>query len=419
VKTFFCTAALIGSLVALPAIAAPIVIQPPAPAYDKEVFEAVVRDAMDFPMSRGFSAVVIRNGQFVQEVSGGLAQEHANSASNVAFTMDTPTNIGSAVKVLSFVATLRAFEDAPQGKSVQQWLDSPIVPHLPAAWRNHVNAQNGAAHQQLRKVTFRQLMQHRSGWGEKPGPTMFDRMVAGVTPAQFGTRQYQNVNATIITYLLPRIVDPAWAAATDQAAVNQNIAPGNAQWYGQRYGARFETIMQGMFNAVLPTSIQPSCDPAVDYPAMGRKFAYSYATPFGGTGTWYSEKLTNGGCHAQGGYYLSMRELAMFWATFQATDNILQDSTKALMYNDAVDPWSLNQLGWARIVNSPSIKENFGVNGNPSHNGAHLAYKAAMVKLPLGYMAFIATNQTSTNTASNLEDLMKNAFVQAMAANFE
>jgi CubicO group peptidase (beta-lactamase class C family) len=409
--------ALAGCLLALP-VAANVVVMPPPPTFDPQAFEAEIREAMDFPISRGYSAVIIRNGQFVHQVSGGLAQDNGNASADIPFTMDVPTNIGSSVKVLSFVAMLRAFESGAEGKTVEQWLDTRILSYLPAAWRIYTNAQSSSAHFWLRRVTFRQLMQHRSGWGARPGPAVFDRFIAGVTPAQYGERQYQNINATIVTYLLPRIIDPAWAVATDKAAVDANIANNDAAWYGARYGARFETLMQSMFSKVQPTPIRPSCDPAVDYGNRNRSFALSYTTTFGGTGSWYSEKATNGGCHAQGGYYMSMRELAMFWATFQATESIVKNSTKALMYVDSHDATFRDQLGWARIVYSPFLKTNFKVNGNPSHNGLHMSYKSAMIKLPNGYMAMIATNRSDVS-ASALEDLLKNAFVQGMIANFD
>lgn len=411
-------AALIAGTAALSAGANPYANQPQI-TFDKEVFEAIIRDSMTFPSARGFSAVVIRNGQFVQEVSGGLAQDHpTNNALDVPFTMNVPSNIGSTIKVMSFIALLRVFESGAQGRTLQQWLNTPIVPYLPGAWRNYVNAQPGAAHQALRNVTFRQLMQHRSGWGAKPGPIAFNRIQSGVDPNQFGQRQYQNINASIVTYLLPRVLNPQWAAAVDQKAIQQGIAIDDEIWYAREHGFMFEGYMRSMFAAVLPTPIWPSCDPQVDYGFTHRKFAYSYSTPFGGTGEWYSEKQTNGGCGAQGGYYMSMREMAQFWATFQATENILKNSTKALMYDDLIDPTTLNQLGWARIVASPFLKQNFNVNGSPSHNGAHMGYKAAMIDLPAGYMAMIATNQSLVN-ASQLEDLLKNAFAEAVRHNFE
>lgn len=413
----FITAAALGGLSALTASASPILVQPTL-QFDKEVFEEVIRDTMSFPGTRGFSAVIIRNGQLVHEVSGGLAQYHVNNALDVPFTMNTPTNIGSSIKVLSFIALLRVFESGAQGKTLQQWLDSPIVPYLPAAWRNYAMVQPGMAHQRLRQVTFRQLMQHRSGWGAKPGPKAFDRIVSGVDPAQFGQRQYQNINASIVTYLLPRVVNPQWAAAIDQKAINQNIAIDDARWYNREHGFMFEAYMRSMFSAVLPTPVWPSCDPQVDYGATQRKFAYSYSTPFGGTGEWYSEKQTNGGCGAQGGYYISMRELAQFWATFQATQNILKNGTKALMYDDLIDPVQRNQLGWYGIIPSPFLKQHFGANGSPSHNGAHMGYKSAMIRLPQGYMAMIATNQTVVS-ASTLEHLLKNAFAEAVRGSFE
>lgn len=415
-----CALSVATSAVAQPGFYNPGPIVNPTLSFDKQAFESSLRARLDNAgAGAGYAAIVIKDGQRVHDWADGWAIRpgYMNAYPNgVRWTVNTPANVGSTIKLASTVLLLRAFQSGYEGKTVEQWLDTPIVPYMPRAWRDFVNGRWEPQYVLMRSVTFRDLMQHRSGWSTTRPATAFGRIVQGVVPSQYGQRVYINWNYTLITYLLPRVVSPAYANWLDNtlASVNPSQASGNLE-YGQRYGLFFENWMQSqLFNRVLPTQIHPSCDPFVDYAAQGRVFARSHGSSGGG----YSEKVTNGGCHAQGGYYMSMLEMARLWATVQASENILSASTRALMYdqNEHRLPNAQDQLGWW-LSSSPFLQQNFGMFGYPAHNGGHQDFRTAVVKLPHGYMAMVTTNQPTIG-AGNLVSWTKDAFNAAVASNF-
>jgi CubicO group peptidase (beta-lactamase class C family) len=412
--------ALVTACAALPstAYAEPGVSQDISPQildFDVSALEARVRATLD-PLAAsskgGYAVTLIKGGKLVH----GWA--HGSARPGVPWTIDTPTNIGSNAKVLSTLLLLKVFESKSQVKSVEQWLATPIVPYLPRVWRQFAQTAKGPQYDTLRGVTFRDLLTHTSGWGaDTLANTLFGRIKQGIDPQHYGVRTYHNMNFTIITYLLPRVINTLSSDTIDDLIEAGGISPDDPLGYGKQYGAYFGQKMQAMlFGKVTGGGIKPSCDPAVDYGKSGRVWAYSLA-PFT-TPTW-SETAKNGGCHAQGGYYISMLELAKLWATYLASEQLLSNPTKKLMYHKSIHHLSQqpNPLGWA-LAWSGFLKQNFGMDGYPAHNGAQDGAKSSMILLPHGYMMFIGTNMGDAVSAAALPGLSKDAFGDAVQANF-
>ncbi|MEO6392330.1 MAG: hypothetical protein ABIP75_10795, partial [Pyrinomonadaceae bacterium] len=184
---------------------------------------------------------------------------------------------------------------------------------------------------------------------------------------------------------------------------------------GQIYGDYFEEWMQDNIFGVIKPQIRPSCDPAVDFPKANPAIAFAryYDAPVSGDNPrFWSEKQKNYGCHAQGGYYLSMRQLASFMANFQATDTLVSEMVRNLMYNDS-DPGA--RLVWSHVTPSAFTAEHFGVKGIPWHGGDNLGH-SAIVQFPGGYIAVGAI--TGPGNGGDVEAALKDAWGAAVADNF-
>lgn len=94
--------------------------------FDKAAYEKGVRDAFN-GKAMGYATVLIKNGQIVSEVAGGLARNAADG--NVKMSASIPAYIGSTIKFTGGVALLHLFESKnkyinPSGRSVDNWLES-------------------------------------------------------------------------------------------------------------------------------------------------------------------------------------------------------------------------------------------------------------------------------------------------------
>lgn len=123
----------------------------------------------------------------------GLARKPANGV--LSWNEQVPMHVASTSKFITAMALAAVFER--RGLS----LDTPIVDFLPQYWNPGANIQ---------KITFRQVLDHRSGFvGGVPnnaGPVFFvsarAAVEAGVSNGPAG-RDYENSNFTLLRILLP------------------------------------------------------------------------------------------------------------------------------------------------------------------------------------------------------------------------
>lgn len=366
-------------------------------------------------MSKGFAVVLIKNGKVVHEFADGLAVDKPGTANDVKMTTSMPTNIGSAFKTISAISLLNFFEnDANPAISVNQWLDKPFWLYLPQIWQNEINASKKVEVQNIKKITFRQLLQHKSGFREadlikKEQP--HDYLLAGVKSEKIGVYDYENANFTLLTYVIPNLVDPGFKQAVDAEVKSKNIASNNKLFFGKRYGDYFEQHLQSkIFNKITP-KIKPSCDPEVDYGKVNKPFARHYSSPtVDSPGTFWSEKKTNGGCHAQGGYYLSAREFAAFMANYSATETLISKSLRQSLRDEGIV--------WPEEIKSSFIKQHFGVDAIPYHGGTQDGYRAAVVQFPENYMAVAVVN-SGPMPSRDIATYLKNAWGVGLEDNFK
>lgn len=371
-------------------------------------------------MSKGFAVVLIKNGTVVRKFADGLAVDKPGTANDVKMTTSTPTNIGSAFKTISAISLLHFLEnDQNSAISVNQWLDKPFWSYLPQIWQDEINASNKLDVQNIKKITIRQLLQHKSGFRSNPVKEPHAYLLAGVKSENMGVRDYQNANIALLTYVIPNIVDPGFKNIVDAEVKSKKISSNDKKFFGKRYGDYFEQSLQSkIFNKITP-KIKPSCDPGVDYGKLNKPFALDYSSPTAdGPGTFWSEKKQNGGCHAQGGYYLSAREFAAFMANYSATETLISKSLRQSLYNPATLATRDERIVWAGEISSPFIKQHFGVDAIPYHGGAQGGYRTAVVQFPENYMAVAVVN-SGPMSSGGIATRLKNAWGTGLEDNFK
>jgi hypothetical protein len=402
--------------------------------FDKEKFAASLKDQLTKgePLT-GYAAVIIKNGRIVAEAEGGLAvRANWNGFKQAKMTTSTPNDIGSCMKLISFITLLslmekKALKDGATSINKTGYLQSTIRQYLPKRWRHFVEfpPKEKTVEQQydvkrVGSVTFAQLLKHKSGFRAHPAAYQWAYIERGIQQKDVGVRDYENVNATILTYLWPRLVDPAAADKIEKYIEDNNIANNDRLTYGKLYGGFFEKWMQdNVFGKITP-HIRPSCNPGVDYPKRNPPvtFALHYENPLGSENPSYGKaKEDAGGCHAMGGYYLTMRELAAFMANFQASNVLVSENVRKLMYNDSNEVTRDDRLGWSRTLESGFATKHFGVNAIAYHGGDKYGH-TAILQLPGGYIA-VGTVTGGSNASGAVATALKNAWGEALRANFE
>jgi hypothetical protein len=402
--------------------------------FDKERFAATLKDQLTKgePLT-GYASVVIKDGRIVAEAEGGWAvRENWNGFTKARMTTSTPNDIGSCMKLISFITLLslmekKALQNGATSINKIGYLQSSIGQYLPKRWRQFVEfpPKGKTLEQQfdvkrVGSVTFAQLLKHQSGFRAHPEAYQWAYIERGIQQKDVGVRDYENVNATILTYLWPRLVDPAAADKIEKYIDDNNIANNDRLAYGKLYGGFFEKWMQeNVFEKITPR-IRPSCNPGVDYPKRNPPvtFALHYENPLGGESASYGKaKEDAGGCHAMGGYYLTMRELAAFMANFQASSLLVSDNVRKLMYNDSNEVTRNDRLGWSRTLESGFATKHFGVNAIAYHGGDKYGH-TAILQLPGGYIA-VGTVTGGNNNSSAVATALKNAWGEALRASFD
>lgn len=369
---------------------------------DKTKFVQNVKGLLDGNV-KGYQAFLLKNGQLVAEVADGEARNKADGLAEM--TVNTPSNIGSTAKFFAGVALLKFFETPknnlnPTGKTVDEWLDTRIFSYLPQIWQD-------TAHRSWRLVTFRELLQHKSGLRNFTKAELDDYAAKGIKVAPYlyftkelkpenrNSRVYANFNFTILTFLLPVLSSNTLLTTVNLEVAKQKLKPDDL-YITQTLGKAFYGhMLVNSFGKVAP-KISPSCDAPNEYPAKNVVFAKAYnSAADAGKGFEWSEKVAHGSCFAQGGWYLSGRELAAFVANFAATEKLLSNETKAKMYDGG--KWD-DRLVWSNVYTNKWITDNLGVSRMPGMDGLQDGYRSVLIKMPDDYYALAIINSADLNT---------------------
>ena len=384
-------------------------IKPPQPYnFNKSAYEKRLHAGFDGQVM-GYETVLIKDGKVVAEVAGGLARNAADGKK--AMTTSIPANIGSAIKFTGGVTLLQLFESKdkkvnPTGRSVEEWLSLPIYPYFPKIWQDGMHAS-------IKKITFRHLLQHRSGFrglaanelGGDGKRRMYDYLAAGVEPAHFDRRAYANANFSLLTYLIPMIADPALLGQVNKEAMKNNWKPEELAIH-QRIANAWEQYITGQVYSKLTPAIHPSCNPKVDFVNQKRVWAPDYNSANDtNPGTTRDSRMNNSYCQAQGGWYITARELAAFVANFDATEKLVSAKTRELMFNnDKPD----DRLVWSfTIPADEGVASMFHYKEMPFMGGDQGGAHASILLLPDGYYAVGIINSGDFSSAGVTRRLLR------------
>ncbi len=220
------------------------------PAFDAAGFQYVVDQQLGG--FKGYSVTLARPGEIAATRSGGVAVDGVDTVAPVPMNGATPGNVGSTAKVMSSVALLQIFEDDPSA-TVEEWLDRDIVDYFPNEWQLYVHSPaSPIAIQNVAFVTFRDMLQHRSGLAQ------FDNFIVegiNLTNLQNGVRQYSNGNIAVIAYMLPYILSPAAGAAFDAQFVGETPSMSSSSLYTELLRPYFGDYMQDNIFDPIPVSM--------------------------------------------------------------------------------------------------------------------------------------------------------------------
>lgn len=378
---------------------------------------SVKSDRFDFFMTnrfsgrtKGFAYALVRKNRTVTEGAGGWAQDPRDG--NLRMSTTVPSNIGSVSKLITGVAFMHLLRETPiSGGTVNQQLDEEIRGYLPKDWRTRYGRK-------LRNLTFRHLLQHKSGLPRekdtKPGWPKVEYALSKGTTNPGAERLYNNNNISLMRFLIPRIAYPNETAFIDNLHAGKSR---QAYWDAilPQYNALYKKYMNQFFFPKIFAGTHPVCNP---YDELGpRTFAKAYADPnlIPGNLPSRAEELLEGyfprpdACAPQGGFYFSVRQLAKFAKVYSQTDKLVSRGIrKRMMKPDVID----DRLVFNNTISTDDFVQETGTTHWVYHGGSFKGYAAAFVKLPDGHYG-VAVANTKTVSSTDLASALYYAFVYA------
>ncbi|MDJ0642677.1 MAG: serine hydrolase domain-containing protein [Erythrobacter sp.] len=366
---------------------------PPAAAQDSRLDQLERNLAQEFQRKFvGYSVAIARHGRVKRTLVSGLARREADGRK--LWGKRTRGNVASVSKSITAIAVLQALD--ANGLTIE----APIAPYLPDGWTRGRGFRDGQS------VTFRQLLTHTSGMGQR-----FDRLKAngnegpwgndwdglrfavekGVA-AQFlgpdkydtGNRSYKNSNYALFRIIVPKL----WrlAQGTDGTGVTKS-----------NHGALFALYVGERI--MVPSGVEgASC---TEPPAGGHAYAYDWTDPTG-AGSAFNGTLQNCGAHA--GWRLSASHLARIAGRADCNSANNWPDNRQLLSPGACFARTVRRLGWDDDSNGTSDR----TRNRYWHGGTLFSRKerprrtlqSCMVVLPDGFTVGAIANSDSRDGQS-------------------
>ncbi|MGE3466326.1 MAG: serine hydrolase domain-containing protein, partial [Pyrinomonadaceae bacterium] len=397
--------------------------------FKKEVFEQNLSAALA-PQTRGYQYVLIKDGRIVSEKADGLARVAGDGKANApAMTMKptTPINIGSLFKFISGTAMLNIMETPPQRmglnykkKNFDGRLNTPMWGELPKVWLDEI-PKPGEPGPTQRNITFRQLLQHRSGFddqwnaSQKGGRDFLEYLSDGFLASQHNQREYSNMNFVMVGYMIPLLERHHLNYAVDEANSGKSkvLANANARLM---IGGEMDKIVRTYVTNKFAPKMNMSCNATKDYASSA---AYGYSSMSDTTGVISSSIDTKGHCGGEGGYYMSARDFANYIAHFSASNKVVSKTVRDKMFNESMNP--NDRLVWAAATGDNWMNTNFGMPNVAWSNGGTNGTRTVLLRLPQNYYLMVFSNMRNDGAGqgtSQLYNLGLAAFKAGMQHNF-
>lgn len=273
--------------------------------FDDAGFAADLHDALKDEVA-GYAMALRRNGTTLQARAHNWAKLPADGSESWAGAVRM--HVASVSKLVTAIATTRLLD--AHGISY----DAPIAPYLPVYWAKGPNVD---------KITFRQLMTHTSGFKTDSSSSDFafmkDKVAAGVTSANLGQYDYENMNFGLCRILI--------------ATINGNVAPGaqfDIPFIADGNDLFWDVLTIAAYRGYVEEHVFTPAGvsgPTFDHPGAD---ALAYAFPTGSG--WNSGDLASmsGGA----GWHMSVDDLLAVMATFRRAGSIMTKARAQAMLDN-------------------------------------------------------------------------------------
>lgn len=411
--------------------------------FKKEVFEQNLKSQLA-SQTVGYQAVVLKDGKIVSEIFGGNARRGDDG--NLKMEATTAINIGSLFKFISGTAMLNLLEKGStkmasdiKNLSLEQKLDRRIWGDFPALWID-VIAKPSVPSPTQRSISYRQLLQHRSGFDNDWQPSSKEELDGdgnreflpflekGFNKLQFDDREYTNMNFVLTGHLIPLLENKAVRTDLNFETWNPNKGEPFKMTQEQadlKIRTKLGNIMDKLMSQRIWSKMSPkfnlTCDPTNNI-LFKHTAAYGYEAINDNTGVITSGIDKRGYCGGEGGYYMSARDFANYIAHLTQTDLIVSKTTYDLMFNDKMNDYD-DRLVWSSALEAREWeKKNFGVTRIARSSGGTRGTRTIFLRMPLGYYVIIFSNTTNSVAGQDGNQLTKfgrDAFEAAMKHNFD
>lgn len=381
---------------------------PAASKFNAVLFEEAVNKKME-NLVKGYAFAIGDKDGIKGRSAGGWAQDPADG--NLRMSTKIPSCIGSVTKMMSATALLNLLEAMPDIK-----LDNSIFSKLPKKWQQKYKGS------QVECLTYRQLLQHSSGFRKSGDVANLDSMASLSKSCPFtASREYNNSNISLLRYLITNLAYPEDAAAIENKLIRLSFDE-YSEKVNIEYSFPYERYIK---KNILEKGLVPltaSCRPEPDFmPKVAKGYSDRKDTKGELTNTAAEHMAKGNHCAPQGSWYLSAEMLVHFGRTLLFSNNYLTNTTKAMMF----DPENTNvRLGWSSVKTHEAFGKETGQSKWPYHNGAQNGYWAVLIQLPNGYVGAVVANSSKyldkevtddadESTNDYLTDVIINAFYEA------
>jgi Beta-lactamase len=317
----------------------------PAPRFDSALFEQKVHTNMKNQV-KGYAFVIANKDGIRGRAAGGWAQDPKDG--NLPMSTKVPINIGSVTKTISGAALLNLLEALPDFD-----LDTPIFSKLPNKWQ-----QKYAGTRVKECLTYRQLLQHKSGFGQvEAGKDSFldilDEFIKEPclpTP----TRNYSNQNFYLLRYLIPALAYPQDVATVESKNSKLSFDDYSTQ-INIDYSHLYERYIKATILAHGLVPISASCRPESELmPNVAKGYSDRSDTKGILHNTTAQMEAVGNYCASQGNWYLSAEMLAHFGRTLLFSNNYLTNTTRNMLFDHLKQD---DRIIWSSVLKSV---EDFG-----------------------------------------------------------